>query len=131
MLEHVTFSSNNATPTNGGLGATRTIEWQVNDGSSTNNLSAIRAATETVIHLHTLDLDTTAAGFNSATTYIEHGSPLPIINTNDAISDPDSNSMTSAIVTLTNARLAINSPWARCRRRSRARSIPATPARSS
>jgi hypothetical protein len=103
VLEHVTFSSNNATPTNGGLGATRTIEWQVNDGSSTNNLSAISPATETVLHLHTLDLDTSAAGFDSATTYIEHGSPLPIINSNDAISDPDSNSMTSAIVILTNA----------------------------
>ncbi len=103
VLEHVTFSSNNATPTNGGLGATRTIEWQVNDGSSTNNLSAVSAATETVIHLHTLDLDTTAAGFDSTTTYTEHGSPLPIVNNNDAIADPDSNSMTSAIVTLTNA----------------------------
>jgi VCBS repeat-containing protein len=107
VLEHVTFSSNNPSPTNGGLGATRTIEWQVNDGSATNNLSAISAATETVIHLHTLDLDSSATGFDSATTYTEHGSPpgtaLPVVNGNVTITDPDSSDMISAVVTLTNA----------------------------
>src|SRR5205085_9128640 len=44
-LEHVTFSSISSNPTNSGLNPTRTVEWQVNDGSAANNLSAVQDTT--------------------------------------------------------------------------------------
>src|SRR5262249_24697117 len=43
-LEHVTFESTAANLTNSGLNPTRTIEWQLNDGSGANNLSTIQTA---------------------------------------------------------------------------------------
>jgi hypothetical protein len=45
-LDHVTFESTSANATNAGLNPTRTVEWQVNDGSAAHNLSTI--ATETI-----------------------------------------------------------------------------------
>src|SRR4029079_6225102 len=44
-LEHVTFESTAGNLTNSGLNPTRTIEWQLNDGSGANNLSTIQTTT--------------------------------------------------------------------------------------
>jgi hypothetical protein len=40
VLDSVTFHSTSANPTNSGADRTRTVTWTVDDGSSTNNLSA-------------------------------------------------------------------------------------------
>jgi VCBS repeat-containing protein len=47
-LEHVTFQSTAADPTNAGADATRTVDWQLNDGSATDYLSAVQTTT---VHL--------------------------------------------------------------------------------
>jgi VCBS repeat-containing protein len=47
-LEHVTFQSTSADPTNSGFDPTRTVDWQLNDGSATDNLSTIQTTT---VHL--------------------------------------------------------------------------------
>src|SRR5207237_8213649 len=47
-LEHVTFQTTSANPTNSGLDLTRSIDWQVNDGSPANNLSAVGTTTVTL-----------------------------------------------------------------------------------
>jgi hypothetical protein len=44
-LATVTFQSTSANPTNGGVNPTRTIEWQLNDGSSGTHLSSIDTTT--------------------------------------------------------------------------------------
>jgi hypothetical protein len=45
VLEHVVFESTGSNPTNSGLNKTRTIEWQLNDGSGANNLSVVQTTT--------------------------------------------------------------------------------------
>ena len=47
-LEHVTYQSTAADPTNAGADPTRTVDWQLNDGSATDNLSAVQSTT---VHL--------------------------------------------------------------------------------
>jgi VCBS repeat-containing protein len=47
-LEHVTFQSTSADPTHSGSDPTRTVDWQLNDGSATDNLSTIQTTT---VHL--------------------------------------------------------------------------------
>jgi hypothetical protein len=49
-LEHVTFESTSINPTNAGLNKTRTVEWQVNDGSAAHNLSAIGTTTINIVN---------------------------------------------------------------------------------
>jgi hypothetical protein len=102
-LQEVTFQSTNGSPTNGGLNATRTLEWQVNDGSAQNNLSAIEQST---IALHTLDLDgddSTALGTSFAATFTEHGPPVAVADSDIVINDVDTATMSFATITLTNA----------------------------
>ena len=45
VLATVTYESGAADPTNGGANPTRMIEWQIDDGAATNNLSAIATTT--------------------------------------------------------------------------------------
>jgi hypothetical protein len=48
VLESVTFSSTSFNADNSGVNHTRTIQWQVNDGSAANNLSAVQTTTLTI-----------------------------------------------------------------------------------
>jgi serralysin len=48
VLESVTFSSTSFNADNSGVNPTRTIQWQVNDGSAANNLSAVQTTTLTI-----------------------------------------------------------------------------------
>jgi VCBS repeat-containing protein len=48
VLEHVTFQTSAVDPTNAGADPTRTVDWQLNDGSATGNLSTIETTT---VHL--------------------------------------------------------------------------------
>ena len=45
VLATVTFQTTSSNPTNGGLNPTRTIEWQLNDGSGVANLSTVDTTT--------------------------------------------------------------------------------------
>ena len=47
-LDHVTFQSTSANPTNSGLNPSRSVDWQLNDGSAANNLSAVGTTTVTL-----------------------------------------------------------------------------------
>src|SRR4029077_8087258 len=48
-LDHVTFESTSANATNGGLNPTRTVEWQVNDGSAAPHLRTIPTETINIV----------------------------------------------------------------------------------
>ena len=58
VLRTVAYSSTASDPTDGGLFPTRTITWQLNDGSASNNLSTVQS---TVITDPPTDPDSTAA----------------------------------------------------------------------
>ena len=45
VLATVTFQTTSPNPTNSGLNPTRTIEWQLNDGSGVANLSTVDTTT--------------------------------------------------------------------------------------
>jgi len=47
-LDHVTFQTTSANPTNSGLNPTRSIDWQLNDGSAAHNLSDVATTTVTL-----------------------------------------------------------------------------------
>jgi hypothetical protein len=57
VLASATFESTAANPTNSGLNPTRTIEWQLNDGSGVNNLSAIATTTVTITNAGITDFN--------------------------------------------------------------------------
>jgi len=104
-LQTVTFESVNATPTNGGANASRTITWQLNDGEAAHNLSDPQTTT---ISLHVLDLDandSTVSGTGFVTTFTEQGAAAPVVDTDVNINDVDATTMASATVTLTDAKL--------------------------
>jgi VCBS repeat-containing protein len=44
-LEHVTFQSTSSDPTHSGSDPTRTVDWQLNDGSAADNLSIVQTTT--------------------------------------------------------------------------------------
>ena len=112
VLRLVTFQSTSASPTNGGLNAARTVEWQVNDGTAQNNLSNLKT---TDLRLHVLDLDSnnsSALVTEYAGTFTEDGAAVAIADTDVTITDPDSAIMKSATITITNVKagdlLAVN-----------------------
>ena len=69
VLATVAYSSPDADPSQGGASTTRTIEWQLDDGGRSDNLSAVQ--TTTLHFTPTLDLDGGAAGDGFATAYTE------------------------------------------------------------
>jgi hypothetical protein len=93
VLDSITFNSNSANPS-------RTVAWQLDDGSGVNNLSAPQA---TILHLHTLDLDASTGGYDYGNTYTEHTSGVPIAAGNVTITDNDTGTMSEAIITIRNA----------------------------
>ena len=105
VLEQVDFRSTSFSPTNGGLNTSRTITWQLDDGSGAGNNNLSTPVTSEVF-LHTLDLDgndSTAPGTSFATTYTEHGTPVPVADIDTVISDSDATTMKSATITLNHA----------------------------
>jgi large repetitive protein len=106
VLEALDFRSTSFNPTNSGLNTGRTITWQLDDGSGAGN-NNLSSPVTSQIFLHTLDLDgnnSTAPGTSFAVTYTEHGTPVPVADVDTVISDSDAANMTSATITLTNAR---------------------------
>ena len=45
LLDQVRYASSSSNPNNSGTDVTRTIQWQVNDGAASNNLSVTRTTT--------------------------------------------------------------------------------------
>ena len=62
---------------------------------------------ETVLHFNappTLDLDASGAGTGFTTTFTERDAPIPIVDTDVSITDPDNAALNSAKIVLTNAK---------------------------
>ena len=105
VLQAVVYSSSSPDPSN--PNPTRTIEWQLNDGASVNNLSTVSPdQATTLLHFDfapALDLDQSAAGNNFATSFTENGVPVAIADTDVTITDSDTTEMSSAQIVLLNA----------------------------
>src|SRR5262249_59455211 len=67
VLDNVTFSSPSDNPTNFGSNTTRTVTWQLNDGSGSNNTSTTSTSTLTVIGVNDPPTLTGTAGTVSFT----------------------------------------------------------------
>jgi len=109
VLDAVSYHSTAADPTNGGADATRTIAWHVNDGSLDNQSPGFPHYPETTLGFNQaphVDLDGSSAGDNYVTTFTENGAPLPIAHSDVAVTDPDDAAVSSATITLTNAKAA-------------------------
>jgi Ca2+-binding RTX toxin-like protein len=94
VLATVTYSSSATDPT--ASGATRTISWQVNDGSPSTPVDS------SLDFFPVIDLDQSAAGTGFATTFTDGGMGVAIADT-DAHIIATASSITSATVVLTNA----------------------------
>jgi hypothetical protein len=106
VLEQVQFLSTSFNPTNSGAATSRTIIWQLDDGSGAGNHN-LSAPVDSQIFLHTLDLDSATAGTDYAAAYTEGGTvaggTAAAIANLAVITDNDSD-IASATVTLVNAR---------------------------
>ena len=101
VLAAVSYRSTVADPTSGGANADRTITWQVNDGALDSQTR------ETRLHIDrppVLGLDPANPGAGFLTTYTENAAAIAVAGSNVAIADPDSPTMDSAGITLTNAK---------------------------
>jgi hypothetical protein len=105
VLETLTFSSTSPDPGNGGANPTRTIEWQVTDTLGATSVVTPDQNTTTVhfAFAPTVDLDLSAPGKDYATSYTENGAPVAVSDTDISVTDPDSATLSFAVVTLTNA----------------------------
>jgi hypothetical protein len=112
VLDTVTYSSPDADPSNGGASTTRTIEWQLDDGGASDNLSGVQ--TTTLHFTPTLDLDGSVAGSGYAAAFSENGPVVPIADTDAVVTNSGGPNLTFATITLTNAKpgdsLAIAGP---------------------
>ena len=97
VLQHVTFASSAADPTNGGADTARTISWKVDDGSSANNLSNT-ATTSLDIHVRPVVMAGDSVVFNAG------GGPV-LIDPTVTASDADLNPVISAHVAITTGRV--------------------------
>jgi hypothetical protein len=98
-LESVTysFSPSNGDPTGGGSDTSRTIDWVVNDGSSSNGISSTATSTLDTVHVK----PTITAG--ATATFDGGGSPVTL-DSGVAVSDVDSGGvLSSATVTVVGA----------------------------
>ena len=102
VLATVAYSSTDADPSQGGASTTRTIEWQLDDGGRSDNLSAVQ--TTTLHFTPTLDLDGGAAGDGFATAYTENGAAVPVADTDALVTNSGGGNLTFATITLTNAK---------------------------
>src|SRR5262249_37677728 len=93
VLDKVTFSSPSDNPTNFGSNTTRTVTWQLNDGSGSNNTSTTLTSTLTVIGVNDPPTLTGTAGTVSFT----EGQAVTL-SSNVTVSDPDNLNIASATV---------------------------------
>jgi Ca2+-binding RTX toxin-like protein len=100
VLDTVAYSSTDADPSSGGANPTRNIEWQLNDGGTADNLSAVQ--TTTLTFTPSLDLDGSAAGDGFSTAFTENGASVPVADTDAVVTSPGGG-LTFARVVLTNA----------------------------
>jgi hypothetical protein len=110
VLDAVSYHSTAADPSNAGANPTRSISWQVNDGSlnsQTPNPDPNNLVNETVLHFDVapkIDLDASAAGTGFTTTFTENGAPIAIVDTDVSIVDPDDANLSAATIVLTDAK---------------------------
>ncbi len=101
-LQQITFDNTGANPST----ETRIIDVVVNDGTAASNTAhAIVEVTQVNNSAPTVDLDgnnSTVPGTNYHTTFTENGAPVAIADTDTLITDPDSTTLASATITLTN-----------------------------
>jgi len=101
-LESVTFSSSSDNPDNFGADTSRTITWQVNDGSVSNNLSNLPATTVDIAAVNdapVLDGAGNSVGFTENGTAVTLDSAL-------TVADVDSSTLSGASVTISSGFLA-------------------------
>jgi hypothetical protein len=107
ILDAVSYKSTAADPTSGGSNPHRTITWSANDGdlnSQTPNTDPDNLVITTILHFAgapSLDLDVSGAGTGFTNIFNKSGPSIRIVDTDVAISDPDSSAMSSAAVVLT------------------------------
>ncbi len=93
VLSRVRFNSTSVNPTNGGANPTRSIAWQVDDGSGTNNLSNIATTNLTI----PLAPGLTVSG---SANFIQGGGPVTL-SSSVALADPNSATLVRATVAIT------------------------------
>jgi len=100
VLDSVTFNSTSQNPTNSGSNPNRIVTWVVNDGSTSNNLSA--AQTETIgIAIHNPTLSNVAASVQ----FTENHSALTLSGT-VTVTDAKSTTLARATVAITGGTFA-------------------------
>jgi hypothetical protein len=103
VLDTVAYSSTDPDPSQGGASTTRTVEWQLDDGGTVNNLSAVQT---TILHFTpSLDLDGSAAGDDFSTSYTENAAGAPVADTDAVVTNSGDANLTFATVSLSNAKL--------------------------
>jgi hypothetical protein len=98
VLRSVTYSSSAVDPTSGGADSARTISWQVDDGKSGNNLSAIVTST---LDTHVRPAITAGA----AVIFTTGGGPV-LVDAGLTATDADSNAIVTATVKITGGLLS-------------------------
>jgi VCBS repeat-containing protein len=94
-LRSITYSSGSDTPT--ATSATRTIQWQVNDGLTSNNLSNVGSSTINVTAVNDTPVVTTTS---TARSYTENAAAI-VANNDLSLSDLDNANLTGATVQIT------------------------------
>ena len=97
LLSQVTFNSTSQNPTDYGSDTTRTLTWQVNDGSASSALSNVETST---IDVTAVNNPPTLAGVPATFSYTEGNGALPLASV-AVVSDPDSLDLASATVAIT------------------------------
>jgi len=96
VLDSVTFASTSDNPDDFGADPTRTVTWVVNDGSGSNNLSAVSTTT---VGITAVNDPPTLVGATNAS-FTENGPPVALSPT-AAVVDPDSLDLADATVAIT------------------------------
>jgi large repetitive protein len=97
-LRSITYNNTSLTPDL----ATRTIEIQVNDSSVDSNVATRSIQITANNNPPILDLNGSDPGTGFTTTFIPNGAPLRIGDIDLSLTDVDSSTMTSAVVSITN-----------------------------
>ena len=95
VLDSITFASG-ANPTNFGSNQTRLVTWVVNDGASSNNLSAVASTTIDITAINTPP----GLGGTPATVAFTEGQTLTVAGS-ASVADPDNLDLASATVQVT------------------------------
>jgi hypothetical protein len=93
VLDKITFNSTSLNPTDFGSDTTRTVTWQVNDGSGSNNLSLVVTST---INVTAVNDPPTLTGANGTVSFTE--GQAVTLSPSVTVTDPDSLTIASATV---------------------------------